>query len=189
MTRLSESLRLKLHEIIEHHTRHDASDHLGSIRILFFEFARRMLIWAEELKERDYNINLDHNILFDVAKVITGESIDIDDIFQLVKVKKTIRFNLYDRLLLSYYINWESNQESIRKLGYRSPDPYIPLIEIMKRGGRDIRYEYSSFEMFPFYLIKINPKENFMIKTPFYNSEEDLIEADKNWKDRSNQND
>lgn len=175
-----ENIQMELEEIVKAHLLSDYKMHKGSILLLLKELARRMILWSNAIKEKEIVFDLGNNILFDVVHIITGHQVEPIQFINFIKNDQKIILSHFDILMFSSYLNWVSHKDLIRDLGFDFPNPYDPYLKLFKRGGRFLKYEYTRLEVYPFLGINVHPIEKFLVKTPFYNSEEDLELADKN---------
>jgi hypothetical protein len=152
--------------------------HKGSILLLLKELARRMLLWSKAVRENGVILDLGNGILFDVVLAITGHKTDAPNLKELVSADQKLVVGYFDDLMFSAYANWLTHKEEIRKLGYALPPPYEPYLEVFKRGGCCLKYQYNFLEVYPLG-VAVSKKEEFLTAPPFYLSNDDLELADK----------
>lgn len=167
----------KIKSILEIHLKADWKTQRGSIVLLLKELARRLLLWKREIEQK--GIPVSNRVLFDVAFMITGNSVASSPVEELAPRNEELVFSNFDHLMFRFYINWLIHEDEINKLGYDLPAPYEPYLEIIKRGGNCFKYEQGRFEVYPYIGIQVFPEEDYIKEVPFYENEEDLALANR----------
>ncbi len=137
----------KVIELIQINKKENPNKHLGSLRLLIHELKRRLTLWKNEMTANGITVTESRNILIDVVEAILDVKRKTIDFEKIQKGFPDIRFSYYDKMMLECYFDWENHEDKIRQLGYISPPPYEPYIELLKRGVGYLKYETGIIEM------------------------------------------
>ena len=164
--------RRDLLNIINQNRDSNPSNHVEEIKLLLQEYARRILLYGQCLTDLD--LHPTNRLFYDLITLL--ESLAIDT--HIVNIDSGLNnndFNFADKLLIKAYYNYVMNSadSSYACLGMYS-NPYTPYIEILRRGGKMIKYQHRVIEVFPFISVPIPSLEHFDLTTTYW--DEDRID-------------
>lgn len=168
---MKELFRNELESLIHSNRESDYRDNKEQISLLLKEFARRLLLGGEIIKQKKVDLNLSSNIIFDAARVMMGSEFMLDDkIIGLVGRDSGRFLSFFDKYVFTAYFNWENNKREMIQLGFLL-NPYRPYMEVFKLGGFGLKYESPTLEVYPFIRIVVHPRSEFMQNLPFWNKD------------------
>jgi hypothetical protein len=169
----------KVIELIQINKKENPNQHLGSLRLLILELKRRLTLWKNEISANGITVTESRNILIDVVEAILDVKRKTIDFEKIQKGFPDIRFSYYDKMMLECYFDWENHEDKIRQLGYTSPSPYEPYIELLKRGTRWLIFENGYIEMQIYASTYCAAEPGRPLDLPFYTDLKDLEIADE----------
>lgn len=99
---------------------------LPSSKLLMKEYFRRMSLWAKEL-------GADKHWPFIPITHYIDPDIQLDDKTNL-KIRQAKLPSVYMTIICRYHLLWEQIKNTGKVIGYELPEPYAPIILMIKRG-------------------------------------------------------
>lgn len=170
----------ELKSLIHSNSQSDYRDNKEEISLLLKEFARRLLLCGELINQKNIDLNLSSNIIFDAARVVLGCEFTLDDRITDMVGQDSDRFlSFFDKYVFAAYFNWKNNDKEMMQLGYNLLNPYRPYLEIFKLGGFGLKYESPTLEVYSFIRIVVHPLSDYMRDVPFWNKDLSIADTEE----------
>lgn len=174
---MEELYSTELESLINLNNQSNSQDNKEKISLLLKEFARRLLLCGRQINQKNIDLNLSSNIIFDAARIVLGCEFILDNrVIDAVGEDSDRFLSFFDKYVFAAYFNWKSNKSEMIHLGYDLFNPYRPYVEIFKLGGFGLKYESPTLEVYPFIRVVIHPQSAYMQELSFWNK--DLLSID-----------